>query len=271
MLLIFVLKVEYRARCDLKIKRTIYRGNEMKKFFVETPLKKFAEDSSDALYMQIVSRIQQLMREGHLKEGDKLPSERELAEMFDVSRVPVREALKVLEFLGAIQYKRGEGVFVKKIEMKRILHTIDFFMTDPADQLINLFEAREAFEIQAVRLAAERRNEADIEAIQQALLEMEFLISVGKPVCDVSTKFHTAVIAAAHNEVISEVNEFLSDLLTYSRQKSLSDVRRHTVSLRYHQLILQHIVEKNAQAAVCVMQEHLDNAKIAIQKMIHSE
>ncbi|AIF53151.1 FadR/GntR family transcriptional regulator [Pelosinus sp. UFO1] len=243
----------------------------MKKFFVETPLKKFAEDSSDALYMQIVSRIQQLMREGHLKQGDKLPSERELAEMFDVSRVPVREALKVLEFLGAIQHRRGEGVFVKKIKMKRILHALDFFMTDPADQLINLFEAREAFEIQAVRLAAERRTEADIEAIRRVLLEMEFLIFAGKPVHDVSTKFHTAVIEAAHNEIISEINEFLSDLLTYSRQKSLSDVSRHTVSLQYHQLILQHIIEKNAQAAVCVMQEHLDDAKIAVQKMIQSE
>ncbi|VBB05203.1 transcription regulator hth gntr [Lucifera butyrica] len=243
----------------------------MNNFFVEKPLNKFAEDSSDALYAQIVSRIQQLMREGHLKEGDKLPSERELAEMFAVSRVPVREALKVLEFLGAIQYIRGQGVFVKKIELKRILHTLDFLMTDPADQLMNLFEAREAFELQAVRFAAQRRTEADIEAIQQALLEMEFLISNGKPVCEVSTKFHTAIIAAAHNEIISEVNEFLSDLLTYSRQKSLSDFSRHPTSLRYHQLILQHIIAKDAQAAVAVMQEHLNNAKLAIQNMMHAE
>ena len=237
----------------------------MNNFFVEKPLKKFDEESSDALYMQIVSRIQQLMREGHLKEGDKLPSERDLAEMFAVSRVPVREALKVLEFLGAIQHVRGEGVFVKKIEMKRILHTIGFLMANPADQLINLFEAREAFEIQAVRLAAERRTEADIEAMQQTVLEMEFLISQGKPVSDVSTKFHSAVIAAAHNDIIIKINEFLSDLLTYSRQKSLRDSNRHAVSLTYHKLILQHIIEKNPQAAVDAMQEHLSTAKIVIQ------
>ncbi|WP_346353257.1 FadR/GntR family transcriptional regulator [Azotosporobacter soli] len=243
----------------------------MKKFFVEEPLKKFTEDASDALYVQIVSRIQQLMREGHLKEGDKLPSERELAEMFSVSRVPVREALKVLEFLGAIRYVRGEGAFVKKIEMKRILHTLDFMMTNPADQLVNLFEAREAFEIQAVRLAAERRTAEDIEAMQQLLLEMEVLIASGKPVCDVSVKFHTAVIAAAHNEVINEVNEFLSDLLSYSRQKSLSDVTRHVTSLQYHQQILRHIIEKDAAAAVLTMQEHLSNAQIAIQKMLQEE
>lgn len=237
----------------------------MNNFFVEKPLKKFDEESSDALYMQIVNRIQQLMREGHLKEGDKLPSERDLAEMFAVSRVPVREALKVLEFLGVIQHIRGEGVFVKKIEMKRILHTIGFLVTDPVDQLMNLFEAREAFEIQAVRLAAERRTEADIEAMQQSVLEMEFLISQGKPVADVSVKFHSAVIAAAHNKIILQINEFLSDLLTYSRQKSLRDASRHTISLAYHKLILQHIIEKNAQAAVEVMQEHLSNAKTVIQ------
>lgn len=243
----------------------------MNNFFIDKPLKKFAEESSDALYMQIVERIKQLMREGQLKEGDKLPSERELAEMFSVSRVPVREALKVLEFLGAIQHIRGEGVFVKKIELKRVLHIIDFIMADPAGQLMNLFEAREAFEIQAVRLAAERRTEADIEAMHEAVLEMEFLVSNCKSVTDVSVKFHTAVIAAAHNDIMSKVNEFLSDLLSYSREKSLHDASRHSVSLQYHRQIFQHIVNQDAQAAVAAMQEHLNAAKLVVLQNLKAE
>ena len=238
----------------------------MTKFIIDTPLKKLAEETTDALYMQIVDRIKQLMSEGHLKEGDKLPSERELAELFSVSRVPVREALKVLEFLGAIQHVRGEGVFVKKVELKRVLHIIDFLMTDPSDQLMNLFEAREAFEIQAVRLAAERRTQADIEAMQQAVLEMDFFITHGQPVADASVKFHTAVINAAHNDVISKINEFLSDLLSYSREKTLQDTNRHTVSLAYHRKILQHIIDQDVKAAVGTMQEHLNVAKLTIVK-----
>ncbi|HWR31396.1 MAG TPA: winged helix-turn-helix domain-containing protein, partial [Negativicutes bacterium] len=76
------------------------------------PINRDGNNETDALYMQIVERIRQWILKGQLKDGDLLPSERDLAQMFDVSRVPVREALKVLEFLGAVKHVRGKGVYV---------------------------------------------------------------------------------------------------------------------------------------------------------------
>jgi GntR family transcriptional repressor for pyruvate dehydrogenase complex len=240
----------------------------MDNFFTGQSLERVIDKSSDALYVQIVGCIRKGILEGHLKEGDMLPSEREMAQIFDVSRVPVREALKILEFLGAVQHVRGKGVFVKKIKMSHVLDNIKFIMPDPVHTLIDLFEAREAIEAQAVRLAAQRRTDEDIDAIETAIIEMEQNMIMGKEVCMASIKFHSAIIAAAHNEVMAKIDEFLSDLLIFSRQQSLKDRDRHEIALGYHKQILQKIKEQDAEGAAAAMKEHLLVAKEVIAKML---
>lgn len=230
------------------------------------PIEKIIDKSSDALYVQIVERIRQWIRTGQLKEGDQLPSERELAEMFDVSRVPVREALKILEFLGAVQHVKGKGVFVQKIDVNQVIGSIDFLMSDPVHTLFDLFEARETIEVQATHLAALRRTDEDIMAIKAAIVEMEQNIEIGLDVSEASGKFHAAVIAAAHNVVISKIYGLLADLLSYSRHQSLKNPERHEIALGYHKQILQNIVDGDAEAAVTVAKEHLSRAKEVIAK-----
>jgi GntR family transcriptional regulator, transcriptional repressor for pyruvate dehydrogenase complex len=242
----------------------------MPAIIAEKPLEKIIDKSSDALYTQIVQRIRNWIQEGTLKEGDPLPSERELAQLFDVSRVPVREALKILDFMGAVEHVRGKGVFVKKINMSQVMNSIDFLMVDPVHALLDLFEAREAIELQATRLAAQRRTADDIAAMETVIAEMERNITVGVDVYDASTKFHSAVIAASHNSVISKINEFLADLLRYSRKQSLANPGRHETALAFHKKILQKIIEGDADGAVAVMAEHLRQAKAVIMTSINA-
>lgn len=231
-------------------------------------LEKAPEKSSDTLYKQIVQRIRSWIIEGKLKEGDPLPSERELAKIFDVSRIPVREAVKILDFIGAVEHVRGKGVFVKKIEMTQFINNIDFLLKDPIHTISDLFEAREAIELQAVRLAAYRRTEDDIKAMEAEIIHMEHNIIMGRDVSDTSMDFHTAIIAASHNIVLSKINEFLAGLLRFSRKQSLSDPRRHEISLGFHKQIFEKIKEKDAEAAANIMREHLSIAKKAIDFQI---
>lgn len=230
------------------------------------PLERVSDNSPDSLYAQIVDRIRQWIRDGQLKEGDQLPSERELAQMFDVSRVPVREALKILEFLGAVQHIRGKGVFVKKINISNVLNNIEFMMIDPIHTLSDLFEAREAIEFQATMLAAQRRTDEDLRAMEAAVDEMEQKIKEGKDVVDASAQFHNAVIAASHNVILMSINESLGNLLKFSRQKSLKDASRWHTSLGYHKEIMQKIKEKDGEGAHRLVREHLANAKEYIVK-----
>ena len=243
----------------------------MEAFFTRLPQGKILDKSSDNLYMRIVDDLREAIRLVHLSEGDLLPSERDLANFYDVSRVPVREALKVLEFLGVVQHVRGKGIFVKRIKMRQVLDHIEFMIMDPMHALFDLFEAREAIELQAVRLAAARRTAEDIAAMEAAIVEMQLNINLGKDVGTSSVKFHTAIVDATHNQVIPKLNEYLLDMLSISRQYSLKDPRRHEVALGYHQRILQKIIAQDADGAVAVMREHLDEARLVIQNQLEPE
>ena len=130
-------------------------------------------------------------------------------------------------------------------------------MLDPQAGLKDLLEAREAIEIQAVRLAAQRRTENDLDMIEDALLEMERNIKMKKDVSNASIRFHTAIIVASGNDVIIKVNEFLMTLLLFSRQKSLKEIARQDIALCSHKRIYQAIKEQDVEAAVSEMLEHL--------------
>jgi GntR family transcriptional repressor for pyruvate dehydrogenase complex len=243
----------------------------MPRKFAYEPLDKIIDKSGEALYTQIVQRIRTWIMDGRLKEGDPIPSERELAQIFDVSRVPVREALKILDFMGAVEHVRGKGVYVKKIDMNHFINNIDFLVMDPMHTIIDLFEAREAIELQATKLAAQRRTAEDLAAMEDIVDATERNIAMGRDVYSLSMSFHTTVIAASHNSVLIKINDFLADLLQYSREQSLQNPHRHEASLDFHRRILAKIGEQDAEGAVAVMAEHLKNAKEVIVKILQTK
>lgn len=229
-----------------------------------TPLNRSEGKDFDALYVQIVERIRQWILQGDLKDGDLIPSERELAQMFDVSRVPVREALKVLEFLGAVKHVRGKGVYVRKIGIDHVLSNIDFLMADPTHLLNDLYEARQGLECEAAMLAAERRTENDLLLIESQIMEMEKVMVLGGDVGEASVRFHTAVIAASQNSMLIRINEMLVDLLRFSRSRSLQQPTRYANVLRDHRFILEKIKQRDGEGAAKALRDHLEAAKHVI-------
>ena len=226
-----------------------------------TPLNRSEKSETDALYMQIVERIRQWILTGALKDGDLLPSERDLAQMFDVSRVPVREALKVLEFLGAVKHIRGKGVYVKKIGINHVLSNIDFLMTNPTHLLTDLYEARQGLEAEAALLASERATYQDLLQIESEIMEMEKIIALGGNASEASVQFHTAVIAASHNALLIRINEMFIDLLRFSRSRSHQKQSRYKDVLSDHRFILEKIRQHDGEGAARALREHLEAAK----------
>ncbi|MEI6874032.1 MAG: FadR/GntR family transcriptional regulator [Spirochaetota bacterium] len=232
------------------------------------PLNRMPSSKDDALYLQIFYRIRQWIREGKLKEGDLLPSERELAQIFDVSRVPVREALKVLEFTGVAEHVRGKGVFIRRISVNNLISNIDFVLMDSAHTMMDLFEAREGIEIQAVSLAAQRWNEADMAALQEAVASMDRKLRSGEELLDSSMSFHTAVMAASHNQAIWEVNLYLSDWLRIARQEVYKKTNLHEEGLHNHRDILEKIRLRDSEGAAQKMKEHLARSRRILEDAI---
>jgi GntR family transcriptional repressor for pyruvate dehydrogenase complex len=225
------------------------------------PIARASEAQSVRLYEIIIKRVKDMIIEGKLKVGDKLPSERELAEMFQVSRVPVREALKIMEFMEIIQYIPGDGVYLKQVAIQDILSKIDFMIETNSDIISDLFEARQAIELKAVELAAVRRNEADIKIMDAILKEMAEDIARGGDGIQAATQFHTAISKASKNKVIARINDLLITLTEMSRENSLGKHGMAPAALVSHQQILEAIKGQNAPEAKRLMLEHLDSIK----------
>lgn len=235
--------------------------NEERSTVQVEPLEKGVTARATALSRQIYDRIRQMIREGSLRAGDILPSERELAQRFDVSRVPVREALKVLEFVGVTEHIQGKGIFVRRVTAESLASTIDFVLMNSPRTLLDLFEAREGIEIQAASLAAQRRDDADLARMEAAILATERSLTEGVEIIDSSMGFHTALIAASHNKAIVEINLFLSEWLRYARLQFMRSSRLHDEGLHRHREIFEMVKLKDSAGAAAKMREHLETTK----------
>ncbi|NLL61967.1 MAG: FadR family transcriptional regulator, partial [Candidatus Atribacteria bacterium] len=118
------------------------------------------------VYVKIVEQIILLIQEGKLKPGDRLPSEQELADQFEISRPSVREAMSALEILGITERKAGKGNFIKKGSSTHFFDEKEILELEQEESPFELLEARKVLEIEIVRLASQKATLEDIEAIE---------------------------------------------------------------------------------------------------------
>ena len=121
----------------------------------------------------MVGQLHQLIEAGKLKAGDRLPSERELAETFRVSRSSVREAIKTLENEGLVMTRPGSGTFITAVKVEAIIQPLASLLSRGKDALIDLFEMRRLVEPGIAALAAERATPADILRLKEICTTQE--------------------------------------------------------------------------------------------------
>ena len=232
---------------------------------MSTPGRKRADDQafelgpikSTRIYEEIVRQVKQLIAEGRLKTGDRLPPERELAEKFVVSRTSVREALRALESLGLIEIRPGEGTFVRQVSVDALVGPLALMMTSQREAIGELFEARRVLEPAIAALAASRATPDEVQEMERILENQAREVAAGRTGLADDAAFHTAVGAAAHNHAITRIVHAIMDLLTQSREESLNTPGRPTRSHQDHRRILQAIAKRNPGAARQAMLDHL--------------
>jgi GntR family transcriptional repressor for pyruvate dehydrogenase complex len=208
------------------------------------------------LYEQVVERLRDFIDVEDLKPGDRLMSERELAERLGVSRTSVRQALTVLRVQGLVEIRHGDGVYL--IEPPgQVIPSLALEVANSEVDHPMIWEVREGIEVQAARLAARRRTDADLAAMADALSAMaESVDSDGDGVIG-DRHFHRAVAQAAHNELLAQLHDQLRDLIDRTSEASLSRPGRPPVSLHEHQEIYEAIERGDEEAAVELMREHI--------------
>ena len=212
---------------------------------------------STRIYEAIVRQVKAMIAEGRLKSGDQLPPERDLAEKFVVSRTSVREALRALESLGLIEIRPGEGTFVREVSVERLIEPLALVMLSQREAIGELFEARGLIEPSIAAFAARRATPHDIEEMSRILEDQAKEVAAGRTGLQQDAEFHSAIAAAAHNRAISRLVHGIMDLLTQSREESLSTPGRPTRSHESHRRILAAIAGRDEEGARAAMLDHL--------------
>lgn len=211
------------------------------------------------LYEQVVERLREFIDVQQLKPGDRLMSERELAEQLGVSRTSVRQALTALKVLGLVEIRHGEGVYLLR-PPGAVIPSLAFEIVESEVDHPMIWEVREGIEVQAARLAARRRTDEDLEAMRAALRDMRESIADGGDGIDGDRRFHRAVAQAAHNALLAQLTDQLSDVIDRTSAASLTLAGRPEVSLRAHQAILDAIEAGDEALASDRMRRHVETS-----------
>ncbi len=210
-------------------------------------------------YEQIVAQVQQAIREGRYPRGSKLPTERELAESFGVSRSVVREAIKVLAASGLVESRQGSGIFVRNDPIPTITRAFTLSVSPNAESIERLFEFRGVLEVEAARLAATRRTDDDLESLKSAIAIVDATTDGDdwKRFGDSDTSFHLAVAAASGNPYLAVAVATARDMQSDVVQLFADRAGQMQIALDHHQAILQAIEAGSADLAATSMAIHI--------------
>lgn len=217
---------------------------------------------TERLYERIVSQIEKRIEAGDLKVGDRLPSERELAEQFAVSRTAVREAVKALRQKGLVEIRPGRGTFITNGTSDSVRSSLDMLMKMGGTKGSgNLVEVREILEPEIAALAATRITEEYIVAMQEAVSIMDTALDNVDLFVEADLDFHLALAEGTQNPIIPILMDSIIDLLRKQRKRiGLTDggLQRGQV---HHKKILEAVMRRDSHAARRAMQNHLQQVR----------
>lgn len=206
---------------------------------------------------EVLDQIVEAVRLGDLDVGDRLPTERKLAELFEVSRPTVREAAKLLVDAGVLEANAGSGgglvVLTDVIPNALLDERIDLRMGDVASVL----EARRILEPRVAQLAAFHATTDDIDALRRSIAQQAALRHDRVRFNEVDARFHMLIARATHNPSVETMCRDLQRDLRISRDMSMRESFEPDQSIEMHTRTLDAIVRGDETEIEVVMDEHL--------------
>ena len=214
-----------------------------------------------------MSQIQGLLERGALRPGDQLPAERQLAEQFAVSRASVREALRSLELLGAVETRAGGGTFVRQATPEDLVRPLSALMAR-GHTIADVIEVRGLIEPAIAAHAAERITADELGELRGTLRIQQAKVAAGEPYAEEDSRFHELIGQAARNELLTTMLGVIWDVLRSSREQWLQTQARAHASVDAHQRILHALEVHDPEAARSVAAEHIRGVGEGILKLL---
>ena len=219
----------------------------------------FTPIESKRTFEEISSKVKNLIFDGTLKPGDRLPSEQELAKQFGVGRQSVREALRLLELSGFVSIQKGYGggpvvkdtistqirnLYLDAFRMEKI--TVEEFTT-----------ARSVIEKAILNEVIDKADERDIKRIQANIAEAQELVANKKLATDENFDFHALLARASKNKVFIILEKSINAIHRNLRSRSTADYKTTRNALKAHQNILDAIINKDREKAIRLLDKHI--------------
>ena len=233
---------------------------------VEAIRRSFRQVNSTPISQGVVAEFERLIAAGEFAPGDRLPSERELAQLLGVGRNSVREALRQLEMLGLIVSRRGDGTYIREGDVTRLLGPFRLAIAASPANAETVLEFRRTFEPDVAALAARNLDDSAVDELVRALHRFERAVDDHDHPREADSDFHAAIALATRNPVVIAVQQALASMLVDFRERlaaSSYDATRRAA--RGHQAIFGAIVARDCDGAREAMLAHLDSVEASLR------
>jgi GntR family transcriptional repressor for pyruvate dehydrogenase complex len=216
---------------------------------------------------EVADRIRILIMDGTFPPGQRLPSERFLTERFGVSRGSIRDALRMLEMIGLLETRHGQGTFPQELTVDRLVAPLASVMTYRHDLQDELLDVRRMFEPAIARVAATRMTDEDFADLDRILDAQRRKLKTGRSAIVEDTAFHAALARSTRNRVVVSIMATLNDLLVESRRLTLKQKGRPEQSVQGHESVVVALRRRDAEGAARAMYAHIDQIAVLQRRL----
>ena len=226
------------------------------------------------VFEQVAVQIERRILDGELRSGDRLPTERDLAEQFHVSRTAVREAMKILAQKGLVDMRPGRGTIVIDGAHEAMQDSIGLVMKLRLGEVggsENLVEVRTILETEIAALAAARATEKEIVAMREAIQTMDENLDNADAFIAADNRFHEALAQATQNALIVMLIKSIVNLLSEQRKQVFQVEGGPQRGQIHHKRILDNVIRREPEAARAAMRSHLQQVREDVSGYSHSK
>jgi len=222
---------------------------------------------------RVARQLEELILTKVLQADERLPSERELGELFGVSRTVVREATQRLSARGLLDIRTGNGVFVSAPSGEAVTKSLGLLLRLRGGEFLvkDLHDVRRVLEIAIAERAAEHSTAEDISTLSDILTRLDEAVGDHVTIAELDGEFHRALAVGAHNPLFLILLDSIGEILRTIRRMALEDPETYQKSQYHHHNIFDSIQSKDPQKARVAMAEHLDQSEATIRGLLNTQ
>lgn len=222
----------------------------------------FNEIENSTCVMCVVNQILQAITKGKLNPGSKLPSERELAEQFKISRPVIREGISALSFLGVVQRKQGKGNYISNNLNRAIINnSFKYTLISKEKEVEDLLEARKTIECELISLAALRRTPFHLEELEQKIQELKHCKKTNFKRVQLDFEFHLLIGEAAKSKTLQDLQIAIGDKVMEIMKVGIFLPEALIKTEAEHIVMYKAIEDSDAERARKIMERHIEQLK----------